>query len=348
MIAYAMSIMLREIEEQPAVLERTYRRELGKARRFRARWPERKFRLVVLLARGTSDNAALFGRYLIEVSAGVPVSLAAPSVHTLYHSTLDLRDALAVGISQSGESADINIALQSCRKQGAYTLGITNEPRSTMVRLVDECWFVHAGKERSVAATKTYTGQLLALYLLCWALGGAIDLESVARLPGHAERVLKLRGPVESLVERYHFMRQAVVVGRGLNYANAYELALKLMETCYVATERFSSAEFLHGPIAMIDPGFPAFVFAPPGPTQPGIVDILKRLQAMGADTLGISCRPLEKLATVQLRIPVALDEIYTPIPYIIPGQMLAALLAESKGLDPDAPRRLSKITRTV
>ena len=343
-----MSIMLKEIEEQPATVERTYRRELGKAQRFRSRWGQSKFRLVVLVARGTSDNAALFGRYLIETAAGIPVSLAAPSVHTLYHSALNLRDALVVGVSQSGQATDVNLALESCRKQGAYTLGITNEPRSAMVGLVDECWFVHAGKERSVAATKSYTGQLLLLYLLCWALGGRLNLDSIARLADHADRTLKLRSQVESLVERYRFMRQAVVVGRGLNYANAFELALKLMETCYVVTERFSSADFLHGPIAMIESGFPAFVFAPPGPTQPGIDDILKKLRELRADTLAISCRSLDKLATVQLRIPVVLDEVYTPIPYIIPGQILAALLAEAKGFDPDAPRRLSKVTRTV
>jgi glucosamine--fructose-6-phosphate aminotransferase (isomerizing) len=342
-----MSLMISEIEEQPETLDRTCKRELGKAKRFRARWSD-KFRLVVFLARGTSDNAALFGRYLIEITTGIPVSLAAPSVHTLYHSPLKLRDALVVGISQSGEGADINLALKSCRRQGAYTLGITNEPKSPMVGVVDECWFVHAGKERSVAATKTYTGQLQLLYLLAWALGGDISLDTVARLPDHAERVLKLRPQVESLVERYRFMRQAVVVGRGLNYANAYELALKLMETCYVATERFSSADFLHGPIAMIESSFPAFVFAPPGPTQSSIDEILGKLRELRADTLVISCRPLDKLATLQLRIPIALDELYTPIPYIIPAQMFAALLAETKGLDPDAPRLLSKVTRTV
>jgi len=161
-----MSIMLSEIEEQPAALERTLRREQVKARRFRAVCEQRKFRLVVLIARGTSDNAALFGRYLIEITAGIPVSLCAPSVHTLYHASLRLDDALVVGISQSGESSDINMVMESCRKRGAYALGITNEPRSSMVRVVDECWFVHAGKERSVAATKTFTGS--SCRFTCW------------------------------------------------------------------------------------------------------------------------------------------------------------------------------------
>lgn len=343
-----MSIMLREIEEQPETLERTFRRELGKARRFREVCAGGKFRLVVLVARGTSDNAAQFGRYLVEITTGIPVSLAAPSVHTLYRRELQLKDALVVGISQSGEGDDINMVLRLCREQGAYTFGITNEPKSAMAKVVDECWFVHAGRERSVAATKTYTGQLLLLSLLSWALGGKIETDQLARLPDHAARVLKLRPQIEALVERYCFMRHAVVVGRGLNYANAYELALKLMETCYVIAERFSSADFLHGPIAMIDPHFPVFVFAPPGPTEKGIDEILRKLRGLGADTLAISCRPLEKLARHQIRLPIELDELYTPIPYIIPAQLFAALLSASKGLDPDAPRQLTKITHTI
>ncbi len=343
-----MSIMLREIEEQPAALERTFKREQVKARRFRALCQQRDFNLVVLVARGTSDNAALFGRYLIEITAGIPVSLSAPAVHTLYRAPLRLDHALVVGISQSGEGSDIKMVLDSCRKRGAYTLGITNEPRSSMVQAVDECWFVHAGKEHSVAATKTFTGQLMAMYLLAWALGGRIDLEELARLPDYAAASLKVRGQVESLVDRYCYMRLGVVVGRGLNYANSYEMALKLMETCYVVAERFSSADFLHGPIAMVERNFPVFVFAPPGATQPSIDDVLKKLAALNAETLAISSRPLDKLARRQLHLPLAIDELYTPIPYIIPGQMFAALLAASKGLNPDVPRQLSKVTKTV
>ena len=339
-----MSIMLREIEEQPGALERTYQRELGKVRRFRTLSSLRNFRLVVLVARGTSDTAALFGRYLIEITTGIPVSLCAPSVHTLYRSGLRLEGALAVGLSQSGEDADVNLVLESCRKQGAYALGMTNEPKSSMVGLVDECWFVHAGKERGAAATKTYTSQLLLLYLLAWGLGGRIVLEDLARLPDHAERALKLRPQVESLVERYRFLRHAAVVARGLNYANAWELALKLTETCDVVAERCSSAVFLPTS-TRVESGFPVIVFAPPGLTQEGTTDILRRLQEMRAESLVISCRPLDKLATRLLRIPVALQELYAPIPYIVPGQLFAAALAAVKGLDPDTPRKPTKLS---
>ncbi len=343
-----MSIMLREIEEQPAALERTLKREQIKAKRFRAFCRDRDFQMVVLVARGTSDNAALFGRYLIEITAGIPVSLAAPAVYTLYHASLRLDHALVVGISQSGEGSDINMVLESCRRRGAFTLGITNEPRSALARAVDECWFVHAGKERSVAATKTFTGQLMALYLLAWALGSRVDLEELARVPDYASASLQVRGQVESLVDRYCYMRQGVVVGRGLNYANSYEMALKLMETCYVVAERFSSADFMHGPIALVERNFPVFVFAPPGATERGMNEVLKKLSALNAETLAISSRSLEKMARRQIHLPLAIEELYTPIPYIIPGQMFAALLAVSKGLNPDAPRQLSNVTRTV
>ncbi len=163
--------MLAEIAEQPHVIERTISREAERIERFAEGLDRHRMRLIVLVARGSSDNAALFGRYLLETTTGIPVSLAAPAVHTLYRAKLDLRDALVIGISQSGEGADINIVLENARRCGALTLGITNEPRSELARLADETFLIHAGRERSVAATKTYTGQLLIFHLLARALG---------------------------------------------------------------------------------------------------------------------------------------------------------------------------------
>jgi glucosamine--fructose-6-phosphate aminotransferase (isomerizing) len=144
-------------------------------------------------------------------------------------------------------------------------------------------------------------------------------------------------------------MEQCVVVGRGLNYANAFEFAIKLMETCYVVAERFSGADFLHGPIAMIDRGFPVFVFAPPGPTLKGTRDLLEKVKGLGAETIVISSEPSAlKSSSRQIRIPERGAELLSPIPYIIPAQIFAALLAEAKGLSPDQPRSLSKVTKTV
>ncbi len=341
--------MMDEIMEQPEALQRTLDAERDHTRAFRAFAEKQGFRLIVLVARGTSDNAALFGRYLLEVTTGIPVSLCAPSVHTIYHARLRLRDTLVVGISQSGEGADINLVLESARRQGAYTIGITNETRSGMAHAVHEVFLARAGKQRSVAATKTYTTQLLLLYLLASALGPQITLPALSEIPEQVAAALKLAGPVKELVERYRYMRQCVVVARGLNYANACELALKLMETCYVVAERFSSADFLHGPIAMIERDFLVVAFIPPGKTFNELRKLLERLKGLSAETLVITSESARlTAATRALRVPGELPEIYTPIPYIIPGQIFAALLASVKGLDADKPRSLQIVTKTI
>jgi len=344
-----MSLMLAEIQQQPAALERTISREARRVASFAESLKRRGIRLIILVARGSSDNAALFGRYLLEISTGIPVSLAAPAVHTLYRTKMNLRDALVVGISQSGESSDINLVLKNAARSRATTLAITNEAGSALTRIVDETFLIHAGRERSVAATKTYTGQLMIFHLLASALSEKRRLAEVERLPELAARSLGMRPQVEEMVERYAFMDHCVVVGRGLNYANAYEFAIKLMETCYVVAERFSTADFLHGPIAMVERDFPAFLFAPPGRTLAGTKELLGRLTKLGAETVVISSENgLLKAATRGLRIPDRISEMLSPIPYIIPAQLFAALLAEAKGLSPDRPRSLAKVTRTV
>ncbi|MGI9034472.1 MAG: SIS domain-containing protein, partial [Pyrinomonadaceae bacterium] len=245
-----MSLMLEEITEQPVVLERTIQAERGKIERLGKFLRERDVDLIVLVARGSSDNASLFGRYLLEVTTGIPVSLAAPSVYTLYGAKPRLNRAVVIGVSQSGEGTDINTVLEYAKTSGALTIGITNEANSSMAKIADECLLTHAGREKSVAATKTYTGQMLHFYLLASVLAETkLEYE---KIPEFTNRVLELKSQVEELVQRYVFMENCVVVGRGLNYGNSYELALKLMETCYVVAERFSSADFFHGPLAIV------------------------------------------------------------------------------------------------
>jgi glucosamine--fructose-6-phosphate aminotransferase (isomerizing) len=346
-----MSRMLEEIRQQPVALERTLTGQLRRIERFRRLVEKRRPRLVILAARGTSDNAAQFGRYLLEIATGIPVSLAAPSIYTLYNARVDLRDALVVAISQSGESTDTNLVLARGREQGALTVGITNEPRSSMARLAEHVFLVRAGREKSVAATKTYTGQVLLLYLLAYALGGGIRIRDVERLPESAEAALRLEPTIAALAERYLLMDHTVVVGRGLNYANAYEFALKLMETCYVVAERFSSADFLHGPIALVERNFPVFLFAPGGVTWPGTREMLDKLAHLKAETAVITDTGNREAMAWSKRVislPRKIDDLYTPIPYIIPAQIFAACLAAQKGINPDRPRTLSKITQTM
>ena len=341
--------MLQEIAEQPAALARTIDAEREKIAALGTLLKKRGIDLIVLVARGSSDNAALFGRYLLEITTGIPVSLSAPSVHTLYRAKLNLQHALVVGVSQSGEGEDINEVLENARAGGAYTLGITNEPSSAMVRFVDETLLMHGGRERSVAATKTFTGQMLIFYMLAEALAQTKPAWSYAAIPDFAARSLEQQPAILELVQRYVFMENCVVVGRGLAYANAYELALKLMETCYVVAERFSSADFLHGPVSMVERHFPVILFAPPGVMLPGVKSLIGRLRELRADSLVITS-DLEAAAscTRAIIMPKEIDEFVAPIPYIIPGQLFAALLAEAKGLDPDQPRSLSKVTRTL
>jgi glucosamine--fructose-6-phosphate aminotransferase (isomerizing) len=353
-----MSKMLDEIRQQPSALERTLRGGLRPAARLARVVAVRRPRLILLAARGTSDNAAQFARYLLEITTGIPVSLAAPSIFTLYSATVAMENAMVVAISQSGESTDTNLVLERARAQGALTVGITNEPRSSLAHLAEHVFLVRAARERSVAATKTYTGQILMCYLLAQALGARIRTGDLQRIPEWAEKALTLEPEISQRAERYRFMERAVVVGRGLNYANAFEFALKLMETCYVLADRFSTADFLHGPIAIVEGSFPMFLFAPQGPTWPGTREMLAKLKSLGADTLiftdagnreAIEMNPRAVIVPFKLgRRGVYPEELYTAIPYIIPAQLFAAFLAERKGLNPDHPRTLSKVTRTM
>lgn len=351
-----MSKMLDEIREQPAALERTLNGGVRAAARLARVMAARRPKMILIAARGTSDHAAQFARYLLEITTGIPVSLAAPSVFTLYGARLRMEHAMAVAISQSGESTDTNFVLERARELGALTVGITNEPKSSLAGLAEHVFLVRAGRERSIAATKTYTGQLLLCYLLAQSLGARIRIDDLRRIPDWTDAALGLEGEIADRAGRYRFMERAVVVGRGLNYANAFEFALKLMETCYVPADSFSAADFLHGPIAMVERSFPVFLFAPPGPTWPGIRDLLARLEALQAEALiftGAGHRELVAKSARAVVIPARIakknpDELYTPIPYIIPAQLFAAFLAEQKGLNPDRPRTLSKVTRTL
>lgn len=339
--------MLQEIAEQPAALERTIQAEREKVKKLTRFLSNREIDLIVLAARGSSDNAALFGRYLLEVTTGIPVSLAAPSVYTLYNAKLDLKRALVVGVSQSGEGTDVNAVLTKAKEGGAFTVGITNEAESSITKIADETLLTQAGPEKSVAATKTYTGQMLHFYSLALGLGAnKIEIELI---PDFAARALRLEAEIKRAVERYVFMENCVIVGRGFNYGNSYEFALKLMETCYVVAERFSSADFFHGPLAIVERRFPVILFAPKGVTTRGALDLLKRLHEVGADTFSITNDEETALLSLRsLRMPAEIAEILSPIPFVIPAQLFAAHLAAAKGLNPDAPRSLSKVTKTI
>lgn len=351
--------MLEEIRQQPDSLARTLATGIRAVAVLKRYFESHPPTMILLAARGTSDNAAEFARYLIEITTRIPTSLAAASVVTLYRSRVNLRGVAVVGISQSGESTDVNAVLDDARKRGAFTIGITNEASSEMVKIAEHTLLVRAGKERSVAATKTYTGQLLAVYLLAYALGGEIRLDDLRRVPACVADTLAAEDSIAELAVRYRFMNRSITVGRGLNYANALEFALKMIETSYVLTGPFSAADLMHGPVALLEHSLPAFVFAPPGVTWPSIASVLQRLAGVKAETLVITDERNRKVSattarSIQLRwrakfsSAAASDDLYTPIPYIVPSQLFAAHLAMVKGFDPDRPRSLTKVTHTL
>jgi len=216
-----------------------------------------------------------------------------------------------------------------------------------MARIADETLLIHAGREKSVAATKTYTGQMIHFYMLAAAIGDRRI--NYRQIPDLVDKALELRPAVETMVQRYVFMENCVVVGRGLNYGNSYELALKLMETCYVVAERFSSADFFHGPLAIVERRFPVVLFGPAGVTERSNIDLLIRLKELHADCLSITnSKEIASVSPHNLFFDEQVDEDLTPIPFVIPAQLFAAFLSEAKGLDPDAPRSLTKVTQTV
>jgi len=261
-----MSFLQSEIRQQPQMLMTLLDRETESAGRIAADLRARNIKYVIMAARGTSDNAARYGQYLFGAQNRLPVGLATPSLFSVYNEPPRLENALVIGISQSGQSPDIVAVLEEARRQGAPTLAITNDPASPLAAQSDYAIPLHAGEERAVAATKTYTAQLVALALLSCALSDDLDrLQALRRAPLAVERVLGGEELIASAVERYRYMEACVVLGRGYNYATAFEIALKLKELNHLIAESYSSADFLHGPIAVVGSGFPALVVAPSG-----------------------------------------------------------------------------------
>lgn len=340
----------REIREQPEalarLLDRGWTEAEAVAREVRAYRPQS----VVIAARGSSDNAARYAKYLLGAFNHLAVGLAAPSLFTLYQAPPSLAGALIVGISQSGESPDIVAVIDEARRQGALTLAITNVPDSPLAQAAVCCLPLHAGVERSVAATKTYTNQLLALAMLSAALDGAPERrELLGGLPEAVAATLDLNAAIEERVVRFRYAGHFVVMGRGFNFATAFEIALKIKETCYVIAEPYSTADFLHGPVAMVEPGFPALLVAPAGAVAEDATELLDLLVRRRAEVIVISDRPdLLARAGTLLPLPPGVPEWLSPVIAVVPGQLWAVALARARGLDPDQPRGLTKVTRTL
>ena len=344
--------MAADIAEQPAGYARLLEDDHAAAiATVAARVAERRPRNVVFVGRGTSDHAALYGAYLTEIRLGIPVGLASPSTITLYGARPDLSDALVIGVSQSGGSPDLSGVLSVARETGALTLAVTNNPDSPLVEAAELSIDVAAGHERAVAATKTYTAELLALLILIEGVragDGALPAEeraALATLPELAEEVLADRG-ADALAQRYRFASRILTTGRGYAYPTARETALKLMETSYLPALAFSGADLLHGPLAMTDPDVPVLAVVGAGPGGRAMSDVVQRLGERRADVVTVGPQDVAG-ASGRLAVP-AVDERYAPLLDILPLQKLALSLALARGEDPDAPRGLNKITSTL
>jgi glutamine---fructose-6-phosphate transaminase (isomerizing) len=340
--------MAADIADQPAGFARLLESQAGPIAALAARIVAYQPKHVVFTARGTSDHAALYGSYLTEIRLGIPAGLASPSAITVYGARPNFAGALVVAVSQSGGSPDLGEVVRVAREQGALTLAVTNAPGSALAGAAELHLDVDAGTERAVAATKSYTAELLALLLLIDAIDGE-PTPGRADLPELAERTLA-DGTAVELAHRYRFAGQIVTTGRGYAYPTAREAALKLMETSYLAALAFSGADLLHGPVAMADADVPVLAVVGAGPGGRSMAEVLARLGERQADLVVVgpagSAVPVPATA---LRVPTpAVDERLAPLLDILPLQRLALALALTRGLDPDAPRGLNKVTATL
>lgn len=341
--------MWKEILEQPEALKRCIEKNAPVIKEIAEVLNSRKVGQVVIAARGTSDHAAVYGKYVIELIKGIPVALAASSIFTIYRGGMDFKNCMVIGISQSGKAEDVLEVIRSANSSGAVTVGITNFPDSPIATESGYFLSCEAGLEKSVAATKTFTTQLFLLASLAaeWEENKELKAE-LGLLPEKLPQVFEISDAIESRVERYRFMNECFVLARGINYAISLEAALKIQETTYVRAKAFATSDFQHGPIAMIDRDIPVMIFAPDGPSFKDVSSMAKKLVAEGIETIIISDRrDMLDLGSCSFSIPKTSNDILSPYYNVTVAQMFACRLAIAKGLDPDSPRGLNKVTIT-
>jgi glutamine---fructose-6-phosphate transaminase (isomerizing) len=345
------SQLLNEIYQQPEALRHMLDGEAERVASISQQLAGREFSYALIAARGTSDNAARYGQYILGAINHLSVALAAPSLFTRYNTPPRLEGALVIGISQSGQSPDIVSVIDEGRRQGAPTIAITNQLDSPLAQAAEYLIGLGVGEECSIAATKTYTAQLAAMAMLALGLKGSpIDLSPLQLLPEALEQGLKSEPEARSAASELAFSDHTVFIGRGFNYSTAWEIALKCKELANMQAEPMSSADFLHGPIAMVDKGFPVNLISIGDTFRQEFNELAKTLHERGARIITIGDIPIgEHLAREDRFIPVPVDmpEWLSPIAAILPGQLLAYHLAWARGFNPDQPRILHKVTLT-
>lgn len=340
-----------EIAEQPDVAARFLAAQAAPIEAIVAAMRARPVRQVVIAARGTSDHAALYAQYVLGIRHRLSVALGTPSIVSLYGVAPDLADTLVIGISQSGASPDIVAVLAAARAQGAPTVAITNEPHSALGEAAERTIDLGAGPELAIAATKTYTAELLAIALLSATLtGDPADVAALAAIPETMANALEVEPEIERICAEQARTTRALVIARGYEYATAREWALKLKELSRVFADPYSSADFQHGPLTLVEPGVPVLALVRSGAPEADLVLLLRRLREdLDAELMVVSDRPEAlELATWPVAMPAGTPEWLGPIVSIVPGQLHALHLTRARGLDPERPRNLLKITRTT
>jgi Glucosamine 6-phosphate synthetase, contains amidotransferase and phosphosugar isomerase domains len=344
-----MTEMLNEILEQPEVLSRCYNTNRENIISIVKKIKERNINSVVIAARGTSDHAGIYGKYIIECETGIPVSLASPSVYTVYNKKMKLENSLVIGISQSGKAADVLEVLKNARECGSVTISITNDVASPLAHAADVHLFCDAGLEKSVAATKTCSSEMYILAQMVAEWSGCEELgKELLEIPEKLTEVFSEMDAISEKIERYRFINECFVLARGINYPVAMEAALKIQETAYVRAKAYATSDFYHGPFAMIEKDMPVIVYAPNGPTLKDTMEMVEKLKKNEAEVVVISNNEeMLELGDSSFRIPQTSNDLISPFYNVVIAQLFACNLSLIKGLNPDTPRSLKKVTIT-
>ncbi len=344
-----MTLMMKEIGSQPDVLERVLLENAEKVKKLCFEIKKRNIKFLYMAARGTSDHAAVYTKYIIETYTGIPVAFAAPSVITVYGGKPNLTDALVVGISQSGKAEDVLEVIRHARLQGALTASITNYDSSPLAVESEYHFSCYAGEEKSVAATKTFTAQMMVMAMITAELSDNDDLlKELRQVPARLSELIKETDSINKVAGKFKAMEECFVLSRGTNYSIALEGALKIQETCYVRAKAYAISDFYHGPLALLDDKIPVFVIAPKGKISGDAKVLMRVLNKYGIRTIAVTNdMSISKMASVVISIPMGMTDFTSPFLSAAAMQIFACKLSIAKGLDPDNPRNIKKVTIT-
>jgi glucosamine--fructose-6-phosphate aminotransferase (isomerizing) len=344
------SFFEKEIYEQPQILARFLANNLEEVKAISAHLRKVNPQFVLIAARGTSDNAAIYAKYLLSAFLRIPVGLAIPSLYTLYQQPPLMRKTFVIGISQSGASPDVVAVMEEAQKQKCPTLAIVNRLDAPMIQFADQTIPLHCGEEKAVAASKTHTAQLLAIACLTatW-LDDQRMINQLNFVPELIQKAIETHSVVRDIAEQIKHHNRLLIVGRGFTHCTTHEMALKIKELSYISADPYSAADFKHGPIALLEEGFPLIAIAPQGKTFQSMKDLIEEVNQAGAETIVVSNEvSLAHDPSKFIPLPQALPEWIAPIAAVVPGQLLALSLTLARGNDPDKPRRLTKVTKTI